>query len=68
MIFTFLKEYLPPDHSIIADLQEHSPYTFPPLIASTDPRPDIVVWNNKTRFIALLELTVCHESNFIDAY
>ena len=68
VIFNLLKDYLPPSHSIIADLPDQCPYTFPPHIASTDLRPDIVVWSDTTRSVALLELTVCHESNFVDAY
>ena len=68
VIFNLLKDHLPPGHSIIADLPNQLPYTFPPHIASSDLRPDIVVWSDTTRSIALLELTVCHESNFVDAY
>jgi len=68
VIFNLLRNHLPPGNSIIADLPDHLPYTFPPHIATTDLRPDIVVWNNSTRSVALLELTVCHESNFVDAY
>ena len=61
------RDHLPSDNSIIADLPDQLPFTFPPHRASTDLRPDIVVWNDSTRFVALLELTVCHESNFVDA-
>ena len=68
VIFNLLKEHLPAGQSVIADLQDQSPYTFPPHIARTDLRPDIVVWNDATRSVVLLELTVCHESNFVDAH
>ena len=68
VIFNLLKDHLPPGHSIIADLPDQLPFTFPPHIASTDLRPDIVVWSDTNRSVALLELTVCHESNFVDAY
>ena len=68
VIFNLLRDHLPPGHSIIADLTDQSPFTFPPHIASTDLRPDIVVWCDSTRYVALLELTVCHESNFVDVY
>ena len=65
LLYSFLKEYL---HTNIADLQDLSPYVFPPHIAKTDLRPDIVVWNDTTRSVSLLELTVCHESNFVEAH
>ena len=42
------------------------PYVHTPVFANL--RPDIVVWNNSTRSVALLKLTVCHESKFVDAY
>ena len=54
--------------SIIAYLQDSSPYVFPSHIAMTDLRPDIIVWNDNTRSVSLLELTVCHESNFVEAH
>ena len=65
VIFNLLKEHLPTGHSIIADFQDHSSYTFPPHIARTDLRPDIVVWNDNARSVVLFELTVSHESNFV---
>ena len=43
VIFNFLTEHLPPAHSIIADLHDEPLFTFPPHIASTDLRPDIVI-------------------------
>lgn len=68
LLYSFLKEYLHTNQHIIADLQDLSPYVFPPHIAKTDLRPDIVVWNDTTRSVSLLELTVCHESNFVEAH
>ena len=68
IIYNLLKENLHTNQSIIADLQDLSPYIFPPHIAKTDLRPDIVVWNDTTRSVTLLELTVCHESNFVEAH
>ena len=59
VIYNFLKEHLPTYQSIIADLHNLSPYLFPPHIARTDLRPDIVIWNDTTRSVLLLELTVC---------
>ena len=68
IIYNLLKEHLHTNQSIIADLQDLSPYVFPPHIAKTDLRLDIVVWNDTTRSVTLLELTVCHESNFVEAH
>ena len=68
VIYNFLKEHLNNHQSMIADLHDSSPYVFPPNITSTDLRPDIVVWNDTTRSVSLLELTVCHESNFVEAH
>ena len=68
VIFDLLKQHLPEGYSVIADLQDQSPFTFPTHIARTDLRPDIVVWNDATKSVVLLELTVCHESNFLDAH
>ena len=68
VIYNLIKNHLPLGHSIIADLPDQPTFTFPPHIANTDLRPDIVVWNDTARSVSLLELTVCHESNFIDAH
>ena len=68
LIHNFLKEHLPSNINIIADLPDTSPYVFPPHIAKTDLRPDIVVWSDRARSVSLLELMVCHESNFVDAH
>ena len=67
-IYCFLKEHLSPKQHITADLEDISPYIFPPHIAQTDLRPDIVIWNDTTRSVSLLELTVCHERNFTEAH
>ena len=42
-IFDLLKQHLPDGYSVIGDLQDQSPFTFPTHIARTDLRPDIVV-------------------------
>ena len=68
VIYNLLKEHLHINQSIIADLHDLAPYVFPPHRAKTDLRPDIVVWNDTTRSVTLLELTVCHESNSVEAY
>jgi hypothetical protein len=53
--------------SIIADLPGTS-YTFPSHIATTEERPDLVLWSDKSRTVTLLELTILFEDNFADAH
>ena len=53
--------------TIIADLPGTN-YTFPTHIASTDERPDIVLWSDKSRSVTLIELTIPFEDNFADAH
>ncbi len=55
------------NHVIIVDL-EHTPYIFPTAIASTDQHPDIVIWSQHQNSATLVELTVCYETNFIQAH
>ena len=53
---------------LLADLPQSQPYVFPPHIATTDQRPDIVVWSNTAREVRLLvELTVCFETGYKEA-
>ena len=66
LIVNSLQNHCPPDFHIMADLPG-SPYTFPPMIASTDLRPDIVVWSDKQCTVVLAELTICYETNFVNA-
>ena len=63
-IFSFLSDHLPQGMSILADLPG-SNYTFPPSVAVTDERPDIVMWDNSK--VHLVELTVPHESGLEEA-
>ena len=67
VIHSFVSADLPRGYQAIADLPDQAPYTFPPHIATTDSRPDLVVWNDATREVMLFELTVCFEPNFDDA-
>ena len=60
-IYNFLKQHLDTSQSIIADVPESSPFTFPSHIAKTDLQSDIVVWSDTSRSVSLIELTVCHE-------
>ncbi len=68
VISRFVSSHLPPDHHQIADLPDQPTYIFPPHIASTDLRPDLVVWNDVEQKVWLIELTVCFETNFDDAH
>ena len=63
IINTFITTHLT-DSQVLADLPG-LPYSFPPHIAATNERPDIVIW--KDRQCKLLELTVPFEDNFADA-
>ena len=63
VIFDFCKSHLPSEMHITADLPGQ--YNFPQDIATTDQRPDIVIWSTTT--IHLVELTVPFETNIQDA-
>ena len=52
----------------LADLHDHQPYTFPPHITHTDLRPDLVLWNNNSHLVCLVELTICYETRFEEAH
>ncbi len=65
VIYSFVSTNLPRGYRIIADLPNQAPFTFPPHIATTDLRPDLVVC--KTHKVVLFELTVCYEPNFDEA-
>ena len=57
-IYAFLVKHLPSTTSVTADLHDQE-YTFPQQIATTDTRPDITAWDERT--ITLIELTVPYE-------
>ena len=61
---TFTKN-LPQGTRSITDLE--SEYTFPLHIALTDLRPDIVWWNDSTKQVTLLELTIPFDTLLEDA-
>ena len=56
---------LPEGTTMIADLE--SDYSFPAKLACTDLRPDIVWWNDTTRRVTLLELTIPFDTLLEDA-
>ena len=55
------------DLTILADLPGVN-YAFPSHIAATNERPDIVLWNDKSHTITMIELTIPFEDNFVDAH
>ena len=57
------------DDSLLADLHSSQPpYTFPPQIAHTDLRPDLVLWNANKKKVCLIELTICFETRYEEAH
>ena len=65
VIANSIQNILPSTTKLTTDLGGE--YHFPSHVASTDLRPDIVWWDDTSRTITLIELTVCLESCFDDA-
>ena len=66
IIYLFLKQYQPEGARITVDLPEYQ-YSFPQHIVTTDTRPDIVIWDDTSKAIHLVELTVPFETGFVEA-
>ena len=66
VIVESLQNHSQPDYEIKADLP-NTGYKFPSTAASTDLRPDLVVWSVSQHVLVLAELTICFETNFEDA-
>jgi len=64
VITNFVKSNIPQGYEVLSDLPDSQPYTFPPHIAATDQRPDLVVWNNEMKEVWVVELTICFENRF----
>ena len=62
VITNFVKSNTPQGYEVLSDLPESQPYTFPPHIAATDQRPDLVVWNNEMKEVWVVE--ICFENRF----
>ena len=62
------KSLLSPSHDwqVIMDFDSNQ-LLFPPEIANTNERPDIVLWSISTRSVILIELTCPAEENFCNA-
>jgi len=65
VIANSIQNSLPSTTKLTTDLRGE--YLFPSHIAPTDLHPDIVWWDDTSRTITLIELTVCFESCFDDA-
>ena len=63
IISDFLRATLTEDYKIVSDLATPENYLFPPVLAITDLRPDLVVYNELMRDAIIIELTVPFESN-----
>ena len=50
------------DWKILVDFT-HAPIVFPPEIAATNLRPDVIIWSSSKRHVILGELTCPHEEN-----
>ena len=63
-LVAFVSAYLHPSAKLTTDLGS---YSFPQHIVTTDLRPDVVWWEDESRKICLLELTICFETSFAEA-
>ena len=60
-----IKSQLPETTTMSVDIGEG--YQLPCCIVSTDLRPDIVWWDFSHKSVCFVELTVCFETNYVDA-
>ena len=60
-----IKSQLPETTTMSVDIGEG--YQLPCRIVSTDLRPDILWWDFSHKSVCFVELTVCFETNFVDA-
>ena len=58
VIASFIAQHLPEGYKVAADLPRNQPYVFPLHIATTDQRPDIVMWSDMVQEVWVIELTV----------
>ena len=68
VIASFIAQHLPESYKVTADLPRYQPYVFPLHIATTDQRPDIVVWSDTVQEVWVIELTVCFETRYEEAH
>jgi len=63
-ICDFLADTLDSDQLVVSDLADPDAYIFPSTLATTDLRPDIVIYSVMRREATIVELTVPFETNF----
>ena len=51
--------------TVLTDLSDQ--YHFPPSLALTDLRPNLVAYSDLTKSVIIVELTVCYETNYKEA-
>ena len=66
VIDDFVRDHLPESFEMTTDLPD-LPYNFPLMITSIDLRPDIVLCSKTLQSATLVELTVCYETNYVQA-
>ena len=66
VIADFVRDHLPESFEVTDDLPDF-PYNFPLVIIPTDLQQDIVLWNQTLQSATLVELTVCYETNYVQA-
>ena len=66
LLYEFTCSHISSYQQVTVDLPNH-PYCFPASFASTDSRPDLVIWSKEKASIYLVELTVPFETTIEDA-
>ena len=67
-IAKFVREHLEDGFCVLADLDSPQDYLFPPTIAITDLRPDLVAYRISLKIVIIVELTVCFEASYEAAH
>ena len=62
-LYLCLKPHLPNGSKLTVDLPD-TEYSFPQHIVTTDLRPDLVIWNDTSKSIIIIELTIAFETAF----
>ena len=60
-----LSQYIPSTSSLTVDIS--STYNFSLHIIATDLQPDLLWWDEARKHLTMIKLTVCFETNFVDA-
>ena len=67
MIVTFLREELGELYTVMADIGPEQSYLFPPYLATSDFRIDIVSVSHLQKKVIILELTACYDGAYTAA-